>query len=96
MGACMTAQLACQSIEPDPVAQPSDAHPRWRLRVFDRVWPWRATRKEAFRDAIESRNAWRCPDDRLIYLDAVASIQRDPPYPYDQWRMRMIQHCRRS
>ncbi|WP_454280214.1 hypothetical protein [Sphingomonas sp. Marseille-Q8236] len=86
----MMGQLACQSVEPDPLNQPTDRHPRWRLRVFEKCWPWRASFKEALRDAVSSQNARRCPDDRFIYLDAAASIQRDPPHRYDQWRMRMI------
>jgi len=74
---------------PDPLMFPTDAHPRWRLRVFDRCWPWRATKSEALRDAVMSRNARRCPDDNVTYLDAAAAIQRDPPHYGDQLRMRM-------
>lgn len=96
MGPGMIDFSALKIVEPDPLSYPTDGHPRWRLRVFDKCWPWRATRKEALHDAVSSFNAWRCPNDHAIYLDAVASIQRDPPYAYDQWRMRMIQHCRRS
>lgn len=64
---------------PDPLVNPSDRHPRWRLRVFDRRWPWRRTRDEVFADAVASRNARRDTLDRVTYLDACACIQRDPP-----------------
>ena len=29
------------------LANPTDRFPRWRLRVFDRCWPWRASRGQA-------------------------------------------------
>lgn len=81
-------EMDCNAPRPDPIIVPTDAHPRWRLRVFDRCWPWRATRGEALRDAVLSRNARRDVEDRVIYLDAVANIQRDPPHAIDQWRVR--------
>ncbi|MDQ1229284.1 hypothetical protein [Sphingomonas sp. SORGH_AS_0879] len=84
----MSARAALGEVALDPLLYPTDENPRWRLRVFDNCWPWRATRREALRDAIMSRNARRCPDDRLIYLDAAAAIQRDPPHRYDQWKAR--------
>lgn len=62
------------------IAHPTDRHPRYRLRVFDRCWPWRASQREAVRDAVLSGNARRDQEDRLIYLDACANIQRDPPH----------------
>lgn len=63
----------------DPLRFPTQDAPRWRLRVFDRCWPWRATRGEALADAVASRNARRDMDDHIVYLDACANVQRDPP-----------------
>ncbi|WP_394663254.1 hypothetical protein [uncultured Sphingomonas sp.] len=79
--------------KPDPLHFPTDEYPRWRLRVFDHCWPWRVTRAEVFRDALLSRNARRCPDDNVTYLDAAAAIQRDPPFYSDRLRMRMKRTC---
>lgn len=65
----------------DPVRNPSHEHPRWRLRVFDRKWPWRASRVEAQRDATEP---WMTHYDEAtgtVYVDAVVDVQRDPPLP---------------
>ena len=59
------------------LATPTDRFPRWRLRVFDRCWPWRASRGQAVADALASRNGRR--EDGTFYLDACAFIQRDPP-----------------
>lgn len=89
----MMVQVALEEAAPDPVFAPTDEHPRWRLRVFDNRWPWRATRAEAMRDAVVSRNARYCPDDNVTYLDAAAAIQRDPPFYSDQLRMRMKRTC---
>ena len=63
----------------NPLTDPDEFHPRWRLRVFDQRWPWRATRREAVMDAIASRHARRDSDDRQIYLQSYALIQQDPP-----------------
>lgn len=71
----------------DPLRHPTDDHPRWRLRVFDRRWPWRATRGEALRDALLSRNAMR-ESGGAIFLDACAAIQRDPPFYSDMLAVR--------
>ena len=65
--------------EPEPtaeeiIAKPTERHPRFRLRVFDLCWPWRASYGEAARDALLSRNMG--PDG---YLDAAANVERDPP-----------------
>lgn len=93
MGSRVTARAALGKAAPNPVACPTDEHPRWRLRVFDNLWPWRATRGEAMRDAVVSRNARYCPDDNITYLDAAAAIQRDPPFYSDRLRMRMKRTC---
>lgn len=66
---------------PDPCVSPTQDRPRFRLRVFDRCWPWRASVGEVMADAVASRNARRDLDDRVTYLDACANIQRDPPSP---------------
>jgi len=62
---------------------PTDRYPRFRLRVFDLCWPWRASLREVVADALASHNARRDRDDRCIYLDAAAMIQRDPPHRSD-------------
>ncbi|KQO58855.1 hypothetical protein ASF14_02800 [Sphingomonas sp. Leaf257] len=90
MGLRVMLRTVLREAVPDPLAFPTDTHPRWRLRVFDTCWPWRATKSEALRDAVLSRNARRCPDDNTTYLDAAAAIQRDPPFASDRLRMRMI------
>ena len=61
------------------LAHPTERWPRYRLRVFDLCWPWRASHGEALRDASLSRNAQYDRADRELYLDAAAHIQRDPP-----------------
>ena len=76
-------------VRPTPaqiLAQPTDRYPRWRLRVFDLCWPWRASKVEVTRDAVMSGNARRDRDG--VYLDACANIQRDPPWPYDRYLLR--------
>lgn len=80
------APLPPPAARPDPLLHPSQQHPRWRLRVFDKLWPWRATRAEVLRDALASRNARRDPDDGVVYLDACAFVQRDPPPAFNPWR----------
>lgn len=89
-------EAAWRPLEPTPgptpeqiLANPTDAHPRWRLRVFDTTWPWRARRAEAYRDALASGNARRDYEDRQTYLDACAQLQRDPPFYLDRYRMRV-------
>lgn len=79
-----------------PLAAPSDEHPRWRLRVFDRCWPWRATKREALRDAVLSFNARYDRHDRVVYFDAAASLQRDPPFALDRLRLRARQQAREA
>lgn len=93
MGPRVMHGVALGEVAPNPLLFPTDDAPRWRLRVFDNCWPWRATRSEALRDAIVSRNARRCPDDNVTYLDAAAAIQRDPPFRSDQLKMRMKRSC---
>lgn len=81
-----------QPPQPTPeqiVANPTDRHPRWRLRVFDLCWPWRASMKEVLRDARSSGNGRYDEADRLTYLDAAANIQRDPPHALDRVRAMM-------
>lgn len=76
--------------EPAPeaiLAHPTDRYPRYRLRVFDLCWPWRASRSEAVRDALASGNAHADRADG-VFLDCVANIQRDPPFYLDQLRVR--------
>lgn len=68
------------------IANPTERHPRYRLRVFDLRWPWRASIKEVLRDARMSGNARHDEADRVTYLDAVANIQQDPPTAYDRIR----------
>ena len=70
------------------LANPTEQYPRYRLRVFDLCWPWRATRGEAFEDAKLSGNATWDPNDRLLYLDACADIQRDPPSAMQRYELR--------
>lgn len=96
MGARVMRRAALGEAVQDPLIYPTDANPRWRLRVFDKCWPWRATRSEALRDALLSRNARRCSEDNTTYLDAAAAIQRDPPHYGDQLRMRMRRSCSAS
>lgn len=68
------------------LANPTDRFPRYRLRVFDTAWPWRASKGSAFTDALASGNARRDAEDRCLYLDACANIQRDPPMYLDRVR----------
>lgn len=82
----MSARPVPRLVDPDPLTSPTDEHPRWRLRVFDLCWPWRATRREAFGDAVASRNAHFDREDSTTYLDAAAMIQRDPPHHLDRLR----------
>ena len=64
---------------PDPVLFPSVRHPRWRLRVFDQVWPWRASQSEAVDDARDSGNAtFDAQLYRRTFMIAPATIERDP------------------
>lgn len=70
------------------LANPTNLYPRWRLRVFDLCWPWRASVGEAIRDAIASGNARRDLEDRAVYLDCVANLQRDPPHYVHGYRLR--------
>ena len=83
----------------NPLTDPDELHPRWRLRVFDQRWPWRATRREAVMDAIASRHARRDSDDRHIYLQGYALIQQDPPPRLarlrweERRRMRLASEC---
>lgn len=58
--------------------------PRYRLRVFHRAWPWRASREEALDDAHDSGNA------RAGGLLVPAVIQRDPPHAADRWKLARI------
>lgn len=78
------------------LANPTDKYPRWRLRVFDTCWPWRATRGGVLRDALASGNARRDREDRVVYLDACANIQRDPPWPLDRYEMRQRRAAERA
>lgn len=78
---------------PDPILFPTDERPRWRLVVFDRRWPWRRSRAEAFDDALASENA-RVEDDpggKMGYLVVPAAIQRDPPLYYQGYLRRQRQ-----
>ena len=64
-------------VEPDPVNFPTKSHPRFRLRVFDRKWPWRASWSQAMDDALASENA--SAEHGRAYLLVPAAIQQDPP-----------------
>lgn len=61
--------------------RPASANrPHYRLRVFHRAWPWRATVADAEQDALASGNAF--VDRELggrLYLTSPATIERYPP-----------------
>lgn len=78
-------------IEPNPLNFPTRSHPRFRLRVFDRAWPWRATRGEAMDDALASDNA--SYDSGRTWLTVPADIEQDPA-PRLPWTATVADYAR--